>query len=242
MLLASLWVNKERQRTLLIVTNYETEPMDDLAVKLDLAQLGLKGKVYAEDAVTLEPVAIGEDGTMKLDLLPERYRLVKISGEPPRYRDEALGPNLVTGAPAEIKENWTSADIQLEPNATYVVKAQLKIDKPLGEGSANPNKDLFGMFHFAALQLAGEGIHGVNATHKLALCSIKGTDQFLPYRETDQYKRACVPQYWERTPGWLTVFVPFGTAAGATSGKVAVTFTDPGQAVVKEVTVQKVKP
>lgn len=243
MLLTSFWLNKTSNRLLLIVTNYETEPTDDAKLKLNLAKLGLKGTLQAEDAVTLEPVAISADGTLKLDILAERYRLIKISNEPPRYGDEVLGENIVAGAPAEITQNWSSADINLDPNSTYVLKAQVKIDKHLGVESQNPNVDLHRMYHYVALQLAGEGINGVNATNKLALCSVKGTDQFLPYPATDNYRRACVPQVWEKTPGWQDVFVPFGTSSNTVSGKVVVSYTegDAGKATVKTVTLQKVK-
>jgi len=243
MLLTSFWLNRKSNRLLLIVTNYETEPMDDASVKLNLAKLGLKGKLYAEDAVTLEPVAIRVDGAMKIDILPERYRLIKVSNEPPRYRDDVLGANLVAGAPAEITQNWSSAELTLDPNSTYVLKAQVKIDQPLGVESQNPNADLHRMFHYVTVHLAGEGITGVNATNKLALCAVKGTDQFLPYRETDFYRRMCLPQVWENTPGWQDIFVPFGTATNTTSGKVVVAYTDgdAGKAAVKNVTLQKVK-
>jgi hypothetical protein len=41
------------QRLLVTLGNYEVEPLDELEVKLDLKKLGLKGEVFAEDAVTL---------------------------------------------------------------------------------------------------------------------------------------------------------------------------------------------
>jgi len=93
------------------VCNYETEPLDELVVKLDLARAGLQGPVYAEDAVTLEPVDIAPDGTLKLDVLRQRYRLIKISGEPPRFRAAALGPNLLPIAPADLSATWQSAAV-----------------------------------------------------------------------------------------------------------------------------------
>ena len=115
---ASLWLQKGKNhpsqgdfapKVLLIVTNYETEPLDDAEVKLNLAKCEFKGKVYAEDAVTLEPIAITPDGAMKLDILQQRYRLVKISNEPPRFRDDALGPNIFTNVPpAALTNEWRS--------------------------------------------------------------------------------------------------------------------------------------
>ena len=62
MVMASLW-HQPGKKVLLVVGNYETEPFDDLEVKLNLGRLGLKGEVYGEDAITLEPVAIAADGT-----------------------------------------------------------------------------------------------------------------------------------------------------------------------------------
>ena len=125
-----------------------------------------------------------------------------------------------------------------------MLKALVKIAKNLGEGTASANRDMFALTHFVTMQLAGEGINGVNGTNKLALCSIKGTDEMKPYRETDNYKRACRPQLWEKTPGWASVFVPFGTSTNTSKGNVEVRFSegDVGQATLKDVTLQKVKP
>jgi hypothetical protein len=244
MLLASLWSNPKLKRVLLVVGNYELEPMDEVRVKLDLARLGLKGKVYAEDAITLEPVTIDSDGTMKLDLYGQRFRLIKISHEPPQYRDELLSGNLLTNVPPVVDKSWQSAEVKLEPNSVYVVSADLKIDKALGEGSANPN--VMTMFspsitHFVSMQLGGNGIHGIIATNTYSLCGIKGQDGLFPYAETPTYKQNYFPKHWEKTPGWMTVFLPVGTSSNATVGKVVVGFTDPGQAQVKEIAVRKLE-
>jgi hypothetical protein len=243
MALASLWLQQGR-RVLLVVANYEEEPLAGLDVKLDLKRAGLPSPVYAEDAVTLEPVPVAPDGTLRLDVLGQRYRLLKVSGEPPRYREEALGPSLLAGAPALVSNSWTSAEVRLEPSSTYVVTASLKVDQPIGAGGANPN--VMGPFfhqvtHYASVSLAGEGIHGINATNKLARCAVKGTEGMLPYAATDQFKRSVAPQAWEKTPGWVPVFLPLGTGPNTASGRVEVRITDPGQAQFKDLAVRKLK-
>lgn len=244
MVLASCWWNARLKRVLLMLGNYELGPMDDVGVRLDLAKLGLKGKVYAEDAITLEPVAIGADGTMKLDVYGQRYRLIKISHEPPRFRDEVLSANLLTNAPPVVDKSWQSDELKLEPNSMYVVSAELKIEKPLGEGSFNPNE--MTMFspairHYVTLLLDGAGVHGIVATNTLALCGIKGQEGMYPYPETPTYKQNYFPKHWEKTPGWLRLFLPVGTSNNVTTGRVAIGVTEAGQAQVKEISLQKVR-
>ncbi len=242
MVMASFWWNAKLKRVLLVLGNYETEPFDDVEVKLDLAKLGLKGKVYAEDAITLEPVAISADGTMKLDVYGQRYRLIKISHEPPRFRDEALSDNLLANTPAVVDKTWQSDEVKLEPNSVYVVSGQLKIDKPMGEGSANPNvMTMFspGIYHAVSLQLAGEGVHGIVATNTLGLCGVKGQEGWFPYTDTPTYKLNYYPKHWEKTPGWMTVFLPVATGTNATTGRVAIGITDPGQAQLRDVVLRR---
>jgi hypothetical protein len=244
MVLASFHWNEKLQRVLLVLGNYETEPLDDVEVKLDLKKLGFKGQVFAEDAITLEPVAIGADGVLKLDVLEQRYRLIKVSLDHPRFEDSKLGPNLLADAGATVDKTWSSAPVKLEPNAIYTVSAQIKIDTKMGADSKNPN--VMTMFspsitHYVAMRLEGDGVHGINATNSLSLCSVEGTDKLIPYAETDHYKRAYIPQYWEKTPGWLTVFFPVGTGTNAANGKLTIGITDAGQAQVKDITLRKVQ-
>lgn len=232
------------KKVLLTITNYETEPLDDVEVKLNLAKTGLIAPLYAEDAITSEPVAISADGVLRLDILEERYRVIKISNEPPQYRDEVLGPNIVANAPRQDGENWQSQEIALEPNARYVVKALMKIDKNIGADTAKPNiAGTYGpvIIHLAAIQLTGEGVHALNARNKIALTNDKGVNapEYEPYEDTGFYKRAAIMEAWEKTPGWVTVFIPYGTR-GATSGKVVISTTDVGQAIFKNIEVRKV--
>ncbi|MBI2201025.1 MAG: hypothetical protein HYU43_03700, partial [Armatimonadetes bacterium] len=236
MVLASLYLQSGR-KALLTVANYEKEPIDDLEVQLHLAQLGLAEPVFAEDAITLEPVAVEPGGRMRLDLLGQRYRLVKVSPQPPRFREEALGPNLLVQPPAEITENWTSPEIPLDPASTYILSARVRIDRNLGEGGSSPN--IMGKFapsigHYAFIALEGPGISGVNATRKLALCRVEGVDQPVPYLETDVYRRSYLPQWWEKTPGFTPLFLVVATGPATDSGRFIVRTTDPGQAVFND--------
>lgn len=237
-LLASCWLNRRQSKVLVIVTNYETEPLDDVVVKLNLPKLGLAGQLYAEDAVTLEPVAITADGLMKVDVLGQRYRLIKISPEPPTYREEVLGPNLVATAPPTVTGAWSSEAINLHPNATYVLSAEVRITKPIGADSSDPNRTGH-VPHYLSIELAGDGINGVNATNTVALCRIHDTDRWIPYRETLYYRQSYLPKLWEKTPGWTTLFVPFGTSTNTSTGKVVVTLTDPDQAEVRNIALRK---
>jgi len=49
-IVGSLWFQPGK-KVLLVVTNYEREPVDDLALDLDLDRLGLTGPVFAEDTM-----------------------------------------------------------------------------------------------------------------------------------------------------------------------------------------------
>ncbi len=244
MVLTSLYWNEKLKRVLVVLGNYELEPFDDVEVKLDLKKLGLKESVFAEDAITLEPVAISADGVMKLDVLGQRYRLIQVSPDRPQFDDSKLGPNLLADGGATVDKTWSSAPVKLEPNSTYTVSAQIKIDKHMGADSKNPN--VMTMFapsigHFVSIRLEGDGVHGINATNSISLCNVKGTDELTPYPETDHYNRGYVPQYWEKTPGWMTVFFPVATGTNAVDGKVAIAVTDAGQAQVRDFAVRKVK-
>jgi hypothetical protein len=92
---ASMYVQPGR-KVLLIVTNYEKESA--LAeVRLDLARLGFApdAAIQAEDAVTRVPETL-TGGTLRLGVLGERFRLVKLwVGDAPRYAETRLGPDLL---------------------------------------------------------------------------------------------------------------------------------------------------
>lgn len=137
----SYYWNPGRKRILLVAANYEKQPVKDVKVTFDLAKLGFDKatRLYAEDAITREPVEI-KDGAVTVGFFAQRYRLVKISTDLPRYREEKLGPNLLQAADFEnpqgnsftIKTNITG---QAEPFAVldnamaHNGKASLRLQK-----------------------------------------------------------------------------------------------------------------
>ncbi|MBI2190431.1 MAG: hypothetical protein HYU36_00430 [Planctomycetes bacterium] len=76
----SFYLQKGR-RMLLIVTSYETEPVDEVRITLDIEKLGLPAALHADDAITQERLE-ASSGRISLAILPERYRLVRVSTEP----------------------------------------------------------------------------------------------------------------------------------------------------------------
>lgn len=247
LLLSSFYLNRKTKRVLLVVTNYEKDrPFAGLGVKLNLQKLGLTGKVYGEDAITMEPVEIGDDGTMKLDVLGQRYRLVQISQTPPRYRDEMLGENLLTASPLPLQtEKQTySPELKVAPNNKYVVSAWIKIDKNIGEGTETSN--FMGPFaptvrQYAYLQFSGDVI-GVNGTNVHSLCPVEGKPGvYIPYVQTEEYKRNYFPQLWEKTGGWTRIWLPVQTGAKADKIRVIWGTSDPQVTSVKDWSLRQVK-
>ena len=128
------------KRVLLVVTNYERESV--LAdVALDLPRLGFApgAVVHVEDAVTRVPMAL-EGGVLRLGVLSERFRLVKLwSGDAPRYAEARLGPDLLaTGDFEDWPAGRQSAPLPAGQRAPCAVrddarsvrgKASLRLDK-----------------------------------------------------------------------------------------------------------------
>jgi len=90
------------KKILFIVTNYEQVPLENVEARFDLVKLGFKAgdNLFAEDAVTSEPIEV-KDGAIKVGILPERYRMVKISRDTPRYNAGRLGSNLLAAGTFE---------------------------------------------------------------------------------------------------------------------------------------------
>jgi len=242
MILGSMYV-QQGEKILLVVTNYEVEPVDDLPVHLNLEKLGLAAPIYAEDAVTLEPVAISEDGGMRLDILKQRYRLLKISHQPPRFCEGALGPNLILHAPDVSDTTWWSTEIPLDANSVYVLSAQIKIDKPIGADSESPNfmdKSTPSVRHYLSMHLVdAPGVDGINGTGKKSLCPSEKDGEMIPYRDTPFYQQSYAPQMWEKTPGWSQIFLPVKTGPATRESKVMVSLEDKGQAQWRHVSLRK---
>jgi Glycoside hydrolase 123, N-terminal domain len=82
-LLSSVFVNKDKQRALVCVSNLDKKPISAAKVRLDLNAMGLEGEnVIIEDAY-LRKRLIPADGALTLAIEPERYRLLKIWVEQP---------------------------------------------------------------------------------------------------------------------------------------------------------------
>jgi hypothetical protein len=111
-------------KILLIVTNYEKEPLADVMARLDLKKLGFgaKDKLFAQDAVTGEPLVLN-DGAVKLNIFSQRFRMVRISKEVPRYSADRLGPNLLaTGTFETFPEGFQIAAPLTEQGEPFASK------------------------------------------------------------------------------------------------------------------------
>lgn len=247
LVLGSFYLQRGK-RALLTVANYEKEPLGAMKVRLDLAKAGFKPPVYAEDAITAEPIPIWTDGTMQLDILGQRYRMIKISGEPPFFRDEVLGPNLLADAPQLSKDAWTdnaltksahfviyavngrqwaSAPITLVPDSVYVLRAKYRFDQSL------PGNKSTGVGHAATFKFEGEGLRGTNNRARTDYDSFSPFPTvLLPYTQA----------LWEKTPGWTNVFAVFKTEKMARTGIVSIGCTDTGALMVKDISLQKLNP
>ena len=83
-LLASAFTSADGRRMLLVVSNLDKKPIEDATVQLDLQGLGLTGgaPVKVTDAILGEPVEIQGD-TLKIDIKPERFRLLQLERSGP---------------------------------------------------------------------------------------------------------------------------------------------------------------
>lgn len=80
-LLSSVFVSDDGKRVLLVVSNLDPKKIEGATVAIDFAKLGMKpSSIRAEDAVLETPVEI-KDGKVKLEIEPERFRLLKLWGE-----------------------------------------------------------------------------------------------------------------------------------------------------------------
>lgn len=72
--LASAWVDRERGRALVVVSNLPNEPWSG-TVTFDREALGLAADAPAYDAMFDEPLPMDGD-TLSLEMEPQRYRLI----------------------------------------------------------------------------------------------------------------------------------------------------------------------
>lgn len=189
MVMGSFLLNPSTHRLLLIVTNYEQQPMR-VGVTIDLPALGLSGQMHAVDAITSQPLPLDDQGRMMLDLLNQRYRLIQIS----RHPSPQAGDNLLVEVPGVIQDAWQSSPVMLEPGSLYAISAEYQIDATLGENDPRPNfMDKFSpaINHSIALKPEGDGIIP------------------LPMGMT---MKDATQRVWEPTPGWTTYYTTFRTS------------------------------
>lgn len=80
-LLSSAFVSPDGRRAAIVVSNLDAFPVNGQAVRINRDVMGLvPGQLKIIDAVTLEEVPV-EDDTVTLDILDERYRLLKLTVE-----------------------------------------------------------------------------------------------------------------------------------------------------------------
>jgi len=230
--LASLWLQPGK-RALLVVTNYEEHGIDDLPVKLNLAKLGLTGPAYAEDAMTLEPVAIDAAGLMPLDVFSQGYRLIKVSNDPPRFRTEALSENLLPDPPASLRESWVSPYLDLKPGSVYIISADIRIDKEPGLTSENPNA--MGRFspavrHKIGLALDAPDVVGVAGTSRRSGSGYTGENH---------YRHNYTPQWFKPTAGWARMFLAVRIGNETDKGRVVISMSEANVAEARNICIFK---
>jgi len=78
-LLSSAFVSGDGKRALLVVSNLDREKTTGATARIDLEKLGFpaSANVKVEDAVLDRPVEM-KNATIKLDIEPERFRLLKL--------------------------------------------------------------------------------------------------------------------------------------------------------------------
>ncbi|MBI2194906.1 MAG: hypothetical protein HYU36_23245 [Planctomycetes bacterium] len=137
------------KKLLLALLNREMRPMER-AVRLDLAALGFRGRVYGMDAVLHTPIEI-RDGVFTVSLTAEGFRLVKIADRPfecvePEKRSENLVPELDPSKwPAEgIPAGWTAGDAASAFSAAageIVIRGKADLPRQLYRGvTLSPDK------------------------------------------------------------------------------------------------------
>lgn len=219
-ILAGLHWNAASHRALLIVTNQHLQPMV-ADVQVDPGKLGWKGPVYAQDAVGFGALPISSEGGLTLPLLGQGYRLIQISNEPPRFGEQALGPNLLTSSKGEHHAGWRSEALTLEPGL-YLAMAELKIEATMGQGSSRPNE--MGRFspsvrHGTALSIESKAAASADPRVEL---------------------RTMIVRHWQPTPGWWPVALPFRITTAA-EARIVLAKAGMGEAMYRHVRLHRVK-
>ncbi|MBI2190438.1 MAG: hypothetical protein HYU36_00465 [Planctomycetes bacterium] len=246
------------RRILLIVTNYESEPLVGLVARLDLKKLGFDPgtELYGDDAVTQEFVEV-RDGCVTLDLFPQRYRLIRIAAEKPIYHPEHLGENLfLAGAfegdavPAAVSAppGQPEAFLTRETTVRRSGSACLKLEKtqPTGSGIAEfppcavrPGDFLFSGAVRLDSDLSPTLEAGIHPRPDYTFVSVGVTGEGLETDPPAEFSyQPNVFQISERTPGWSRFVIPFRATESAKSVKVGLTFYGVGTAYVDDLEIR----
>lgn len=141
------------ERMLLTVMNFDRKPVEG-TVKLSLKDLGFK-QAFVQDGITGEQLPL-ENGVVKLDILPEGYRLLKITTKQPSHGiPQKIGDNLIADSdpskwPAKgLPAGWTGdaslvkiedgnlvlapganfgRGIALDKNKRYMLEVEARVD------------------------------------------------------------------------------------------------------------------
>lgn len=249
------------KRVLLIVTNYEQEPLAGLVAKLDLKKLGFKGSetLYGEDAVTEEFVEV-KDGAVSLDLFAQRYRMIKISADKPRLHPDNLGENVFAGGGFEGDRNFTvivappgqatafaEKDVSVKQGGTAALK--LTKTEPVGNGNLElPSCPVApGWYELSGWVRLDQDLKPTleNGTHPrpdytFVSIGVSGVGvrydppaEFLGYAGTFQLA--------ERTPGWLRFVKLFQATEQTKQVKVSALMYGVGTAWVDNIEIRPIK-
>ena len=94
--LSSAWVDRERGRALIVLSNLATESWDG-AVRFDREALGIGAASQPFDAMFDRPLQQNADGSLPLSIEPQRYRLVIFGDRIPLPDNPALDETADTG-------------------------------------------------------------------------------------------------------------------------------------------------
>jgi hypothetical protein len=248
------------KRILLIVTNYEQEPLAGLVARLDLKKLGFKGneKLYGEDAVTQEFVEV-KDGAVTLDLLSQRYRMLKISADKPKLHPDNFDGNMFTVGGIEEDKSLPAVIVtppgQTEPflKRDETIKhggaASLRMEKtkPVGNGYAEfapcsvaPGWHVLTGFVRLDANLSPT-MEGTNPRPDYTFMNVAVSGEGVQYDPPAEFcYQPNAFQIAERTPGWLRFAIPFQAGEQTKQVKVSVAMHGVGVAHVDDLEIRPI--
>jgi len=247
------------KRVLLIVTNYEQEPLAGLVAKLDLKKLGFKGneQLYGEDAVTQEFVEV-KDGSVSLDLFAQRYRMIKISADKLKLHPDNIGENVFAAGAIEddkaVPGIITTPPGQSEPFLQRDVATKLNGASSLRIEKTQPTGSGYAEFPPIAVAPGSYVLTGCVKLDKDLSPTLEGGSHPRPdytyvsigmNAEDVQYDPpvefcALVNAFLiaERTPGWQRFTIPFQAGEQTKQIKLGVTMYGVGVAHVDDIEIR----